>query len=166
MRSYFRVKYHHQYTTKPNRTHSNCKNFRPYQPNPALELTHVWPKTWLLRYLPPSCRPTVRAEINQVFALWPHLACVIRHRRFTCTVLPVLFCSDIERGLFDDDVGTAHASVSSSGHVSVDVTVDTCTAACVSDVLYFPFDRWHCSVELSADDHLQLTANHTHHLAR
>jgi len=82
--------------------------------------------------------------------------------------LPVLctFCSDVERGLFDDDVATAHASVSSSGHVTVDVTVDTCTAACVSDVLYFPFDRWHCSVDLSADDHLQLTANHTHYLAR
>ena len=77
-------------------------------------------------------------------------------------------CRDQLRSLFDDDAGTARASVSSSGHVTADdVTVDMCTAACSSARLYFPFDRWHCSVDLSAaTEHLQLTANHVTHLNR
>jgi len=55
--------------------------------------------------------------------------------------------------------------------VSADVTVDMCTTACVTDILYFPVDRWHCSIDLSSADDLPLTAhvnspNHARHLAR
>ena len=85
------------------------------------------------------------------------LACLACVQLYAC-------CRHQLRSLVDDR--TAHASVSSSGHVTADVTVqEMCTAACdTGAVLYFPFDRWQCSVDLSTSDKLRLTANHVIHL--
>jgi len=75
-------------------------------------------------------------------------------------------CSDAERSLFDSDVGAAHAFVSSSGHVTADVTVDNCTPACDTNTMYFPFDRWECSVDLVGARHIRLTASRSPYLTR
>lgn len=90
------------------------------------------------------------------------------HIHSVCSMRDTVCRNDAERSLLDDDVGSAHASVSSSGHVTADVTVDMCSAACDADVLYFPFDRWMCSVDLSSAVQLRLTvaAHHTGHLVR
>lgn len=59
------------------------------------------------------------------------------------------FCAIIRRAAKHrlDELATAQALVTSSGRVQVKAVEDLCTT-CTGDTTYFPFDRFHCPIEM------------------